>query len=279
MLMAGVALMGTRAWAEESPPQPSRRTGDTVSSEQLLQKKLGKLDGVNDEIRGLEKRLAELRTAWRNTRARLDRDLGRVRRRVDMGKDKLAALCMKTAKKKGELAELKAAEKDHATMTSRLSSVADIYFAGLTEKVGRGIPWRRRQRLDAMAKARDVLKDDNPNPLSVLSAVERIQKREESLGRITESGTVRVERQGKKIEVQAFHLGRLGVIFADKEGTFGAFAGPGQTLEQGIESSKKHPRAVSTYVRAIDILFKRRAPHVANLFLPGLVIRNPGERK
>jgi hypothetical protein len=256
--------------AQESADDEARKTGEAAAPEKDLQSKLGELGAVNEEIRGLEKRLAELRCAWRESRARLERDLGRSRRRVELAKEKAAELAGMAKRKEGELAELEEDEKNLKEVNRSISALAGGYFDELAESVDRGIPWRKSERLKEIARARISLEGENPNPLSVLSAVERMQKREESLGRITESGTVRIEREGRKMEVQAFHLGRLGVIIADREGTFGAFVKRGQSLEEGLAESGKHPEAVSTYVRAIDILFKRRAPHVADLYLPGL---------
>jgi hypothetical protein len=238
--------------------------------EEDLHRKMGELDEVNKEILELEKRLNRLRGFWQKNRAALERDLGRARRQVDARAGHVKTIEEKMKSRKQELGDLEKKASCAEENCQKLGKLALGYFGSIKALIRGGIPWRKERRLGTVATGEDLVKSEKPNPISILSAVERIQKREESIGRITESGTVRVEKDGEEREIQAFHLGRVALIFADKEGTVAGYVLPGGTVEDAAQEKAGHPDAMSTYIRAIDVLFKRRAPHIADLFFAGL---------
>jgi hypothetical protein len=272
--IAAVILLG---WcgsllAQQAGPASKGAAKSGATREEESFRKLGELQAVNKEIMELEKRLSRLRQFWQKTRTSLERDLGRAQRQVDARESHVKSLEAKIQKQKEELKTLEKKEADVTRNCKELARSALAYFGKVREMILAGIPWRKTRRIQNVATGEDLVRSDKPNPISVVSAVERIQKREEATGRITESGTVRITKDGKKREVQAFHLGRIALVFADKEGTVGGFVLPGGTIEKAASENTRHPGAMSTFIRAIDVLFKRRAPHIADLFFPGLPV-------
>lgn len=254
-LMAAFLVAGP-VFAEESAPD---------SREKLL----GELETLNGEARDLEKRLSELRAAWRKTRLTLERDLGRATRDVEARKAEDASLCEKLDGVKKEIAQVEGEKERINDFAKGLARATSSYFDQLDRLVRDGIPWKRARRRRAIKEARFFAEQDRPDPVTLLSAAERLQKQEEALGRMVESGTVRLDLSGTPREVQAFHIGRIGVVFADPEGDVAGFARAGESLADACKAFQGHAKARDTYGRALDVLFKRRAPHVADLYLPG----------
>ena len=102
----------------------------------------------------------------------------------------------------------------------------------------------------------------------------RDSQKNAALNRVSEF----VETERGPIAVQGFHLGLLGVIFASDDGAVVGFAAAGATLEEGLESVRSAPGASAGYLRAVDILNRRRTPELTDLHLPKIRAEEGGSR-
>ena len=191
--------------------------------------------------------------------------------------DKRQALLDEKKDKKRELEQQ--IESGNARAAAVSAQILEFY-SELQELVEAGIPWQKTQRLDSISKGRMALEGDQKNnPQFGLTNASRLQKEEESLGRLVESSQVLVEVPGKDdpYSVDAFHLGLLAVVFASEDGSIIGYAGQGETLEEGMKIVEDKPEAADGYIKVVEILKRRRTPALIDIYFPKLPVDKGGK--
>ncbi|MBN1417561.1 MAG: DUF3450 family protein [Planctomycetes bacterium] len=276
LVIAGIACMTAVVAAQGAPEATAPAVRPSVAGSRSAADELA---AIQEKIRARradalaqrasqERRLQELtaeKRAYERTIAAIEKE--RTRR-----EEALAGKRKRLADRTQEAAGLKA---QHEALCATL----DAFCGSLKETIERSIPWKTDARIDGVAKARELLKGAAASAVSGLAAVGRIARDEEAFGRLVETATLELRVGTDRIAVQGFHLGLLAVAYANKDGSIAGFCQQGQTLEDGLENLKKHPEAADGYLRAIDILERRRTPGVIDLFLPSLpVAKEEGPR-
>ncbi len=266
---AGEKPNGDRAPQKSAPPGERKSRGVRSAREQFTRAS-GELLDLQARIRAAEARL-------------LDRRRTSEERLRDLAAEKLAAeRSLESLKGAGEarekvLASLKASlaarEKEAARLQHELSAALEPlkqHFDRVEKLIDGGIAWKVNERKAAVRKARESFGGRDAQPAPGLQRAGLLQEEEEALGKLVEAGAVEVELHGESAAVPAFHLGLLGVVLVSPEGKIAGFAGPGQSLKEGLDASKGHTDASKGYLQAIEILRRRRAPGLVDLHVPSL---------
>jgi hypothetical protein len=242
------------------------------------------LELASAELREIQRETRELRAqALEKRRTEHDRlkDIAAERRALER---RLEALAAQVAKRETERDEkktaLEAAKKERQELEARAKELVGLvasYLERVETRVDRGIPWNVAGRKQSVSDARKTTVDEDASASAAVLAASRVQQEEEALGRLVESGKVTVEAGGESQEVFAFHLGLLGVVFANEEGTVIGFAQAGETLEDGLGAASASPEAAEGYLAAVDILRRRRSPSAVDLWIPRLKVRKEAE--
>ncbi len=131
--------------------------------------------------------------------------------------------------------------------------------------------WKTSLRNTSLEKVKSVLALDKTALGEGLGAISRIQREEESLARLVETGVLEIDRGSETTAVQAFHLGLLAIIFASEDGRLAGYAQRGEEPEASLDTARE-ASAVEGYLTAVDILRRRRTPTVVDLYLPSLPV-------
>jgi hypothetical protein len=254
------------------------REGQPASASQLEA-----LRGIRAKIRRVEAERLEKRREQRRRLQELAAEKRSVAQSLESYARKLEELEKQRDEAKGTLDELAAKTQALGTRGSALLERMDRFLEGVERRIRGGIPWKVEERLASLEQARKSLqspaKDKRVSPGAALAAVGRIQKEEEAQGRLVETGVVEVKAGGERIAVQAFHLGLLAVVFASEDGSILGFAGAGATLEDGLKTVADHPEAADGYLRAVDILRRRRTPEIVGIFFHSMPTASSRGRK
>ena len=258
--------VGAASWANDN----------AESGESQIRSSVGEQDTVN-KLRNVHDKLQRV-----TAEAQIDRQaqISRLQEAQAQNKasKKTIAFLQKEIEKQQELRDKKLREnEERAEKIKKLESEAATlaapirdYLDKLEATIAAGIPWKRETRLEQVSKSREYITHEDTPPNAALSTVLRIQKEEEALSRLVETSTLEIEQGDEKIAVQGFHLGLLAVIFASDDGSIIGYAGPGESLDDGLETVKQRPTAGEGYLRAVDILKRRRTPALVDLFVPTL---------
>ncbi|NCF55563.1 MAG: DUF3450 family protein [Planctomycetia bacterium] len=158
------------------------------------------------------------------------------------------------------------------TKESSLKSAVVLFLEQLRSRIQKGIPWKIQERLGTLDTTLQLVNNEDTSAQAAIAAAGRMVKEQEALGRLIEFGIVEVEVDGKTRGIQGFHFGLLGVVFSDVDGNIFGWAGPGQSLESGLLSSSD-AESSKGYLKAVDILQRRRAPSLVNLYIPSLRLK------
>lgn len=214
-----------------------------------------------DTRRSQMERLRELTTE----RRAVERTLASARREIERLRDETK----RREEKLAEIEEQTAASKERARV---LLAAVGRYFDRVEDLVKAGIPWQREDRLKALTEARKTLEGETPNPAAALAAAGRVQKEEESLARLVETGKVRLDLGSETFDLSAFHLGLLAVVYSSSDREIVGFVRAGQDLADGRAAVEGNPAAADGYLRAVDILQRRRTPSLVELYFPSLPV-------
>ena len=141
----------------------------------------------------------------------------------------------------------------------------------LKDRILGGIPWKISERVRTIDNALELIQSEETSAQVAIATAGRMVKEQEALGRLVEFGIVEIEVDGETRGIQGFHFGLLGVVFSDAEGNVFGWAGPGQSLENGIAAGPSE--ASEGYLMAVDILNRRRTPGLVNLQIPSLQMK------
>lgn len=247
---------GVRPSTEENTRSAADELRDIQQRMRLLQAQ--DLQRRTSELRRLRELVAEKRALDRTVEA-LDEEVAK--------REKL--LAEKRAEAKKILDEKKQAEADSRALCTKL----DDYCGQLASFITASIPWKQEDRLRSVSLVRELLAKEKASAVMGLSAVSRLQNEEEALGRLVETSTLEVQLGEERMAVRGFHFGLLAVIFANENGDVIGFCQRGETLQDGLENVANMPEAADGYLRAIDILERRRTPALVDLLLPTLPLK------
>ena len=218
-----------------------------------------------NERRELQEGLRDLAAEERS----VGQTLESLRRKLDKLKEQRDAKRAEIDKLRGETAEKHAASQVLVERTS-------TFLEEVVARIAKDIPWNREERIAAIERTRKSLipaiekERKNVSPGAALAAASRVQKEEEAQARLVEQSAVNLKTSDGTLNVQAFHLGLLAVVFASEDGTVLGYAGAGQKLEDGLETVAGKPEAADGYLRAVDILRRRRTPDIVELYFPSM---------
>jgi hypothetical protein len=242
------------------------------------------VERVSNELRQIQGRTRQERVqALENRKAELERLKGiaaesrALRRKLEALAEQISKLEKERDEKKAKLQKAEAERKKNEALARELVGRVKAYLDGVESRIAASIPWRKAARQTSLGEARKTTAGKSPSPSAALLAAARIQQEEEALGRLVESAKVNVKVGGEERQVFAFHLGLLGVVFANEDATVIGFAQAGETLEDGLKAASSSPEAAEGYLVAVDILRRRRTPAVVDLFLPTLKVTKEGE--
>jgi flagellar motility protein MotE (MotC chaperone) len=280
------ALGSARAVAEEEAGAPAGAKTGAAAAQSVTGSRASAVSSSrsSQELLAIQNRIRDARTKALETRRSQNerlKDLGAenrsVQRTLDVLEEEIAKREREIREKKealqGEEKEVEKLKKPTETMLAALRGFLDKVEA----KVAAGIAWKIELRKNSISGVRDLLKSPGTSPASGLAALGRVQQEEEALGRLVESGTVEIDAGKDRLAVQAFHLGLLGVIFANDDGTVLGFAKAGQKLEDGLDVSIADGKAAYAYMAAVDMLRRRRTPSLLDLYFPALPVRKGGK--
>lgn len=145
------------------------------------------------------------------------------------------------------------------------------FLDALKNRILGGIPWKISERVRTIDNALELIQSEETSAQVAIATAGRMVKEQEALGRLVEFGIVEIEVDGETRGIQGFHFGLLGVVFSDAEGNVFGWAGPGQSLENGIAAGSSE--ASEGYLMAVDILNRRRTPGLVNLQIPSLQMK------
>ena len=289
--LLAIVLLGLQApmvrlrCGEESNPEsssPSKEAGP-VRSSIAPTSPLGK---ASEELMSLQHKLRELRGKSQEDRKSQEERLKEILAEGRAVQRTLDGLNEQVAKREKEASEKRSKVSADETAARKLKGPSQAIFVAMKDFLDRvekhveaGIPWKIEARKASIAQAREILAAPNAALASALQTVARIHTEEEALGRLVESGTVEIDLGYGRAAVQAFHLGLLGVIFANEDGSVLGFAQAGQKLEDGLASVKGNPAAAEGYMIAVDILRRRRTPSIVDLYVPSLPLRKAPSAK
>lgn len=231
----------------------------------VLQELQGKIRDLRvDALRKRKAELTRLKGIAAEKRA-LARKLEALRKQVDERQ-------AEHDKKSKELAKLERERQGNVTQAKELVAHVSDFLGKVDKRIDASIPWRIAQRKESVRQALRATQGDSPVPGNAVLAAARVAQEEEALGRLVESQGVKVDVGGKTREVSAFHLGLLGVVYANEEGSVIGFAQAGQKLEDGLKAASSAD-AAEGYLIAVDILKRRRTPGIVDVFLPKLELK------
>ncbi len=263
----------------ESRKRTARKTAAGRSAREQFARASEELLDLQARIRASESRLAERRRTSEERLRELTEEGRAAERSVELLKKAVE-------KRESSLAAAKGAVQTREKEAGRLQHELTGALEPLKQHLDRavkaiegGIAWKMAERKAAAEGARESLGQTAAQPFEPLQRVGRLQTEEEALGKLVEAGTVELEVQGEKAAVPAFHLGLLGVVLVSPEGRIAGFAGPGQRLEDGPAAAKGQPEAPKGYVQALEILRRRRAPGIVDLYIPSLPVQSSEEAK
>lgn len=214
------------------------------------------------------------KTAAERVVAGLEREVGRLEEELE--------------KRKTELARIKAETDEIRAPAESLTPRFEEFLATIENDVRQGIPWQNGKsggdlRLESISTVRRLLRteDGQPgNPAVVLSGLGRVAKEEEAFARLVETADASLEVGGETLSISAFHLGALAVIYASQDGHTIGFARAGESLEDGLQAAgSEEPGAgvaADGYLKAVDILRRRRTPDIVELYFPSLPVAKEG---
>lgn len=236
------------------------------------------VDDYRTELSRLQRKLRTLRTEAMNARkTQVDRrkELASEERVLERGLDGLKALL---EKRRAEVEKRKTETEEKKEKIAGLTKRAEAIQASFQEFLDRvdkhiasSIDWKTRLRKSSLEKVKSVVAQDKTALGEGLGAISRIQKEEESLARLVETGVLQLKLDGETTAVQAFHLGLLAVVFASEDGRLVGYAQRGEDPADSLDAARE-AGAVEGYLTAVDILRRRRTPTVVDLYLPSLPV-------
>ncbi len=273
--LVGLALAISIATPSLSSSRNVRADDSATRSSAALAK--AELQRIQEQIRtdlevarkAQDSRSRRLRELESETRART-RTVELLQKEVSK---KRAALTASQTKLQEQLDKRTKLESD----TERFKALFVSHLETMKAVIDSGIPWHKEQRTAIIDHALASLSDKATAAVAGLGSVGRLQKDLESLGRLVERSGTELVHDGETIKVELVHVGMLAVIFSNEDGSLIGYAGPGQSLEQGLAAVAENPEAKNGYVRAIEILKRRRTPALVDLFLPFLPVYSEGE--
>jgi hypothetical protein len=268
------ASEGAKPGTTASAPVTASRSGaasSSRSSQELL--------AVQNRIRDARAKALEVRRSQDERAKELAAENRSIQRTIDVLGEEIAKREKEIRLKKEALQKEEKEAEAVKKPTETLLATMRAYLDKVEAKVAAGIAWKVEARKSSIAGVRDLLKTAGTSPASGLAAVGRVQQEEEALGRLVESGTVEIDAGKDRLAVQAFHLGLLGVIYANDDGTVLGFAKAGQKLEDGLDVSIGDGKAAYAYMAAVDMLRRRRTPSLLDLYFPALPVRKGGEER
>lgn len=230
---------------------------------------------AKEELEFIQK---QIRTQLENHRQAQDTRSQRLKELLDEKRARARTIELLTKEVGKKTTTLEEAETNLAEQKSQAASLRERsaelktlfidHLREVREIVARGIPWQIESRTREIEKTIAQLGDEKTPAVAGLGSVGRLQKELESLGRLVERSEAKIEHGGEEIAVEVIHLGLLAVIFSNQDGSLLGFSGPGQTLQDGLAAVEDHPEARDGYVRALEILNRRRTPALIDLYLP-----------
>lgn len=269
----GITLLSATGGGQEipNPATPADEAAPTPSSER---------PDPATELAQLNAEMREVRSAALATRrAQLDRlksvesELQAKKRTIARLEQELAKVQSEVTQREAKLAGIESRRQVREQVFADLKATISQYLTDLDARIARGIPWQIESRRNLLALSQQALTRPTSGPAEALAILGRHQKDEEALGRLVEveNFAVNVPGQGE-VAVKAVHLGLLGVIYANPEGSVIGFAGPGQTLEEGLALVESKPEAADGYLKVIEILNRERNASLIDLYFPSLPI-------
>lgn len=269
----GITLLSATGGGQEipNPATPAEEASPTPSSDR---------PDPATELAQLNAEMREVRSAALATRrAQLDR-LKSVESELQAKKRTIARLEQELAKVQSEVSEretklggIEARRQVRDEVFADLKATISGYLNDLDARIARGIPWQIESRRNLLALSQQALARPTSGPAEALAILGRHQKDEEALGRLVEVENFAVDVPGQgEVAVKAVHLGLLGVIYANPEGSVIGFAGPGQKLEDGLALVQSKPEAADGYLQVIEILNRERTASLIDLYFPSLPI-------
>ncbi len=270
LMLTSVFLQSLQgADGNSAPPFPSGKVRSSLpdkkgseASEVLLH--------IQQEIRDLRSRAYEEKKSALQRIRELNDEKRFRERTIKVIDEAVSGKKEKIAGQEKKIADLKEEAKGIRTQLGKVGDTLQEFCDRLAVKVSKGIPWKKDARMHEVKQVKELAKGPHASPSSTLAGIGRIQRDEEALGRLVETATLTLNVDGESIAVQGFHLGALGVAYVNDEGTIIGFCGAGETMEQGIENLKDKPAASEGYLKATDILRRRRTPVLINIYLPQL---------
>lgn len=267
-LLLAVCLAGNAlpVAAQNEVPTPAPETAELAKELERLHQQIRDRRRESFERRTLaQERIEELTSQKRA----LERGNRALQKELDKRASKLAG---QEAKLKEHQDTAKELNETYAEFRQRLTQFCD----NVKQRIESGIHWKLESRINGLGLVTDLLKDSATSPAMGISAIGRIQSEQEALGRLVEPANFEIKHNEELIQVSGFHLGLLAIAFANQDGNVIGFAQRGQTLEQGVEAVRNNPAAADGYLRAIDILERRRTPALVDLVLPFLPVAKKG---
>ena len=208
------------------------------------------------ELSRLQRKLRELRTGAmqaRKTQVERVKELASEKRVLERGLDGLKELVKKreaeVGKRKTDTEEKK---KKIAELTKRAESIHELYEEFLDrvkEHIDSSIKWKESLRKTSLEKVKSVVAIDKTALGEGLGAISRIQREEESLARLVETGVLQINLAEETRAVQAFHLGLLAIVFASEDGRLVGYAQRGEDPADSLDAAKE-ANAVEGYLTA-----------------------------
>lgn len=241
---------------------------------------------ASEELLSLQEEIRQVRAQAEVARVAQDKRLKElldderfVGRALENRKGELAKSEKEAAAKREQLKKAEEGVAQTRPKTEAVLGSLKGFLERLRKRVEIGIPWKIEQRLGVIDQALQLISVPNAQPVQSLQTVARIYMEEEALGRLVESTTMEVSLGQERMAVQAFHLGLLGVIFANEDGSVLGFAQAGQKLEDGLAATRGNSLAADGYLVAVDILRRRRTPSIVDLYLPTLATGQSGKKE
>lgn len=271
VLMTVVAF-ATTANAQEQKPSPRVPRG-TLEADQT-QSAAQELAFIQREMRSLRADALAREKVERQTLLEMAARKRSLERTIEVIEDKIAKKNETLTKQRAEIQQHKdAAAKLTEAKTSLSTKLAD-YCDFVTELVEKSIPWQQTSRLRTIEKTLELLNNKESSASAGVTAIARIQKDEEALGRLVETSSLQIEKDGETVAVKGFHYGLLAVIFSNEDGRVVGYCKPGDKLEAGLKALEDRPQTADGYLRAIDILERRRTPTLIDLYLSAFPLLN-----
>jgi hypothetical protein len=280
--LVSCALSGRTPVAAQETPSTQTPSTQTPTTENRpaskAQEAKDMLEQARDEVRRAQTEALEQRRTRVARLRELTSERNSAQRSVDAVDEEIERLRRILTDRQAKKVEL---EKETAAIRSNNSKLVELYrayYSGVEARLESGIPWQIDLRLSSLEEARKAIAPDPqdptrlPNVAGALSALARIQKEEEAFARLVESSALRLDLGDRQIEVTGFHLGLLAVVYANDDGSVSGYVRPGEKLEDGRRAVEGDPGAADGYIKAVDILKRRRTPEILDIFAPALPV-------